>query len=283
VSADFGKVKIGETRVDALAGLAQAIVFSARMASFHTKSSVTGKVKPFYEGGPYETTHGSEAWRFMRTKLAPVPGAVVTAMSGMEDVVGQKVTPVGLVGGLFIPISVGEVLSTMQHRGIPKGTALAVLNSLGAAVNTYGPKTAYLDATVEERAKQVNNYIKYMNWESDLPAFSPYLTPEDLKRVQDRQDERRGDLVYEAMDKVLPKNEYKTEVHYEEAVERHEKVSKDFEEFRKQYAPTYGDAVRYLTHRYDNDGGVKMQGTRKLKPSFIERRKRLQAYYSDLP
>jgi len=118
-----------------------------------------------------------------------------------------------------------------------------------------------------------------MNWESDLPAFSSYLSPEDLKRVQDRQNERRGDLVYEAMDKVKPKGEYKTEVHYEEAVERHEKAKADFEEFRKQHAPTYGDALRYLTHKYDDEGGVKVQGARKLKPGFVERRERLAAYY----
>ena len=147
-SSDLAKVRIGETRIDALAGLAQVIVFSSRMLAGRTKSSVTGKVKPFYEGGPYETTHGSEAWRFLRTKFAPVPGAVVTAFSGMKDVVGDPVTPAGLVGGLFVPISVGEIYSTMRHRGIPKGTALAVLNSMGAAVNTYGPKTAYLDAPI---------------------------------------------------------------------------------------------------------------------------------------
>jgi len=279
LSADFGKVRIDDTRIDPLAGLAQVIVFSSRMLSFHTKSIATGKIKPFYEGGPYETTHGSELWRFTRTKFAPVPGAVATVFSGMKNVVGDDVTPAELVGGLFVPISVGEVWSTMRHRGIPKGLALNVLNFMGASVNTYGPKTAYLDATPEERAKQVNKYIKYMNWESDLPAFSQYLPPEDLKRVQARQDERRGDLVYEAMGKVLPKHEYKTEVHYEEAAERHKKVSEEFDNFRKQFAPTYGDALRYLTHYFDDEGGVKVQGARKLKPSFIERREKLAAHY----
>lgn len=283
VSSDLAKVRIGETRIDALAGLAQVIVFSARMASFRTKNSTTGKIKRFYEGGPYETTHGSEAWRFMRTKLAPVPGAAVTAMSGMKDVVGDPVTPAGLVGGLFVPISLGEVYSTMRHRGVPKGTALAVLNIMGASVNTYGPKTAYLDATPEDRAKQVNDYIKHMDWESDLPAFSEYLKPEELKQVQDRQNERRGDLVFEAMGEVKPKKDYKTEVHYEEALERHKKANEEFEEFRKQYAPTYTDALRYLTYHFDNEGGIKSQGLRKAKPSFVERKSRLMKYYESRP
>jgi len=279
LSADFGKVRIDETRLDPLAGLAQVIVFSSRMAAWRTKSSVNGKIKPFYEGGPYETTHASEAGRFIRTKLAPVPGAAVTAFYGMKDVVGETVTPAGLVGGLFVPISVGEVYSTMRHRGIPKGTALAVLNSMGASVNTYGPKTAYLDATPEERSKQLKDYIKSMNWESDLPAFSPYLKPEELKQVQDRQNERRGDLVYEAMGKVLPKNEYKTEAHFEEAQERFDKVNKEFEEFRKQYAPTFADAARYLNHHFDDEGGVKIKGTGKKKPSFRERNAALLRRY----
>jgi len=282
LSSDFSKVRIGETRLDPLAGLAQVIVLSSRLAAFHTKSSVTGKVKPFYEGGPYETTHASEAARFLRTKLAPVPGAVVTSMSGMKNVVGEDVTPAGLVGGLFVPISVGEVLSTMEHRGIPKGLALNVLNLMGASVNTYGPKTAYLDATPEDRAKQVKEYIKSMDWESELPAFSQYLKPEELKQVQARQDERRGDLVYEAFSKVLPKNEYKTETHYEEAQERFDKVNKEFEEFRKQYAPTFADAVRYLTHHFDDEGGIKIQGKREGKPSYIERKQRIERYYSSL-
>jgi len=283
LSSDFGKLRIDETRLDPLAGLAQVIVFSSRMASFHTKNSETGKIKPFYKPGPYKTTHASELARFARTKLAPVPGAVWTAFSGMEDVVGDPVTPQGLVGGLFVPISVGEVWSTMQHRGIPKGAALNVLNLMGASVNTYGPKTAYLDATPEEKAKQVNDYIKYMDWESELPAFSQYLSPEDLKKVQNRQDERRGDLVFEAMKEVLPKKDYKTDVHYEEAMESHQKFTEQLDEFRKQYAPTYTDAVRYLEHHYDDEGGVRVKGMRKLKPGFIERRKRLFEYYQDLP
>jgi hypothetical protein len=282
LSADFGKLRIGETRLDPLAGIAQAIVFSSRMLSGHTKSSVTGKIKPFYEGGPYETTHASEAWRFLRTKFAPVPGAITTAMSGMEDVVGNKVTPAELVGGLFVPLSVGEILSTMQHRGVPKGTALAVLNIMGAAVNTYGPKTAYLDATPEERTKQVNDYIKHLDWESELPAFSQYLSPEDLKRVQERQDERRGDLVYEAAAGLKPQREYKSEVHYEEAKERHDKVMEQFDEFRKEYAPTFADGIRHLANRYASEGGVFEKGTRKLKPSFIERRAKLARMYAVL-
>jgi hypothetical protein len=200
----------------------------------------------------------------------------------MEDVVGQKQTPAGLVGGLFVPLSVGEVVSTMKHRGIPKGTALATLNLMGAAVNTYGPKTAYLDATPEERAKQVNDYIKHMDWESDLPAFSQYLTPEDLKLVQDRQNERRGDLVFDAMSELKPEKEYKTKVHYEEAAERHEKIRKEFEEFRKQYAPTVTDAIRYLTHHFDSEGGIKIQGVRRTKASFVDRKKRLERYYKSL-
>lgn len=196
-SSDFLKVRIGETRLDFLAGLSQVIVLSSRMISGQTKSSVSGKVRNFGEGYRPETRATTLA-RFGRTKLAPVPGAIATIADDWTNVTGQKETPLSMAGSIVTPLSLKDVSTTMQAQGIPKGTAMSLLSILGVGMNTYGPKTQYMTGSPEERQAQIASDLKNMAWDSPEPAYSEFLTEEQLAQFEARKQEKRGLVVYNA-------------------------------------------------------------------------------------
>lgn len=194
-SSDFLKVRIGETRLDFLAGLSQVMVLSSRMALGQTKSSVTGKVREFGEGYNPQT-RASVMLQFARTKLAPVPGAVTTIADQWTNVVGQPEPPLSLVMSAVLPLSLRDAKTTMETQGIPAGTAMSVLSVLGVGMNTYGPKTQYITGTPEERAAQVAEDLKRVAWDSPPPAYSEFLSEEQLSQFESRRQNRRGLVVF---------------------------------------------------------------------------------------
>ena len=80
-SSDFGKIKIGNTRIDPLGGFSQVIVFLSRVISGKTKSSSGRSPDPRRRSlrtGNTATSLGA----FLRTKLAPAVSASIDALTG---------------------------------------------------------------------------------------------------------------------------------------------------------------------------------------------------------
>ena len=301
LSPDFLKIRIGETRLDPMAGLSQVIVFSSRMWWGASKSSVTGDIKKFGERGPIGIQHRADLGiRFLRTKAAPIPGAAWTVLTRddegkMTNVVGEEETPLSLTAGMFIPLSTREIYDAMKHRGIPQGVALSTLAVLGMGMNTYGPVTSYLEADDAGKEKMTDNYLKYMDWDSELPAFSKYLSEEQIQKARWRQEERRGDLLYDATgpvpdpDRIGKDGGYKSQKTYDQAVASRDKSLAEFEDFKLEFAPTYEDALRLLQYHYTRDytrpagraegGGLLKKGTNTIKPGYFDRLPRLWALY----
>lgn len=175
-SADFGKVRFGNTYLDPLAGLAQVTVFLSRIATGETvapsglkplratytltdlrralgedmtphKLSKEGKL-------PYgASTSGNVIWRFLRSKLAPVPGAVVNTLES-QNMIGEPVTPGETAVSLVTPMSVGNIADVMEEQGITRGTAITLLGLLGMGVQYRKPKEK---AKPEEAEEGKNN------------------------------------------------------------------------------------------------------------------------------
>ena len=135
-SADFLKIRFGETRMDPAAGLSQALVLVSRLVSGSTKTS-TGEIQPI-RGDGARSSGADTIYRFVRSKLAPVPGAIVNALAG-EDVVGNPTNIGREVVGLFDPIGRGDIVEALREQGIAKGSLLSAVSLLGVGMNTYGP------------------------------------------------------------------------------------------------------------------------------------------------
>jgi len=141
-SADLWKVRIGNTRIDPLAGLSQVTVLLRRLQTGQRKTS-TGKIVDIR--GPGRTYTGLAASdvmaNFLRSKLAPVPGAVVDILAG-ENLVGEPTTPQSVARGTLIPLAVNDILDVMtEDYNIPTKVAVSLLTVAGAGAQTYDSAT----------------------------------------------------------------------------------------------------------------------------------------------
>jgi nitroreductase len=171
-STDFGKIKIGNTRIDPLSGLSQTSVFLSRLFTGEKKRS-DGKIVPIREkyrpanlfrekGNPLisaKVPYGDEGIikTFARQKLAPAPGIAWSLLEG-RDVIGQpyslqNLSPVIQTkdGWKFnpqtplAPITYGDIYQSMIEQGVPKGTAISLLAIFGMGIQNYKerePKTS---------------------------------------------------------------------------------------------------------------------------------------------
>jgi diguanylate cyclase (GGDEF)-like protein len=171
-SADFGKVRFGNTFLDPLAGLAQVTTFLGRMV---TGETVTTKgVKPLRANytltdlrgamGQDVTPHklskdgrlpfgsgdgASVLFRFLRSKLAPVPGAIVNTLAG-QNMIGEPATPGNTALSLVTPMSMGNIADVMEEQGVSRGAAITLLGLLGMGVQYRKPKEAPRPEEAEE-------------------------------------------------------------------------------------------------------------------------------------
>ncbi len=137
-SSDFGKVHIRNTRIDPLAGLSQMAVFGSRLVTGETKSTTTGRVSPLRGNVPFGgQTVASVIGNFIRSKAAPVPGAILDALTG-QNVVGERLTPGSMASNLLLPMSVRDVWQAMtEDEGLPRGVAASLLAILGMGTQVY--------------------------------------------------------------------------------------------------------------------------------------------------
>lgn len=230
-SSDFLKVKVGDTRLDFAGGLQQAIVLASRLGQQRIGD------RPFGEG--YNSNNSlTVLTKFVRTKLAPVPGYVITGLNNWEDVVGQTQTDVmgiethpsiATAANMFFPLSWNDIADTMREQGAGPGTFMSALALLGVRVSTYGEKTEYMNSTEEKRGEMREKYLKRMTWDSPDPGFKEFLTPEQYDEFQARREQRKQSLVNQALADPDRSN-FKTDENYEEAVARRDAAIKAIRE-----------------------------------------------------
>ncbi len=136
-SSDFGKVKIGNSRLDPLAGVAQVAVFAARTASGE-KANSKGKVTDIRgEKVPYGGDRWSDvAANFARSKLHPVPGAIVNLFDG-TDLAGNKADLTNQALNLSAPVTYMDIYEALEEQDLPEGVALSLLALFGEGLQTY--------------------------------------------------------------------------------------------------------------------------------------------------
>jgi hypothetical protein len=134
-SADFGKIRIGDTRIDIWGGLQQYVVASYRMLSGEKVDSATGEVGDV--GGFGHTRVGGTLGDMFENKLAPVP-AYLNSWDQGRAFGGGDFKPLKEAGKLFLPIGFETAYETQQEYGLPRAAATFGLNAVGIGVNTYG-------------------------------------------------------------------------------------------------------------------------------------------------
>jgi hypothetical protein len=137
-SSDFGDIKIGNTRLNPVAGLNTIYRLFAQMYTGQRKSPTGGGI---HHVGTTEVL-GSE----IRKKLAPVPGTAWTATElARKDMGKGKGPPVpypqtwsALAQDTIEPLTTEDFRKAIGDLGIPAGVAVGILASLGSNVKVFG-------------------------------------------------------------------------------------------------------------------------------------------------
>lgn len=141
-STDFGKIKIGNTRIDPWGGLQQVVVFLAQVISKQSKSSRTDEM--------YDTDLVNSVANMIRKSGSPFLSFILESYSG-KTYTGEEVDYQNAHQWVdrLAPFVVQDVLDTLEQDGdIAKAVASGVLGYLGAGVSTYG--TTYEDVAGEQ-------------------------------------------------------------------------------------------------------------------------------------
>lgn len=192
-SSDFGKVRFGNTFIDPLAGLAQVTVFLSRVATGETRRGadadtseamadagvpmmdrdlglrplrdeyrLTDVAPGLGDGQPLGKVRygGTDVLRvgtnFIRSKLAPVPGFAINAVT-RKDFKGDPITLPEAAGQLVVPMSVGSLVDVLEANGMARGTAIYLLGILGFSVQ-------YRKPDAEELAEDQNGVFGAMGF-----------------------------------------------------------------------------------------------------------------------
>jgi hypothetical protein len=134
-SSDWWKWRFGNTRIDPLAGLSQITTFVTRFKTGETKRQ-SGEIMPLVGKTAYGApTMDNVMWRFLRTKLAPIPSIAYDLRTG-KDVVGEESTLSNELVHLT-PITYWDIYKAIQDQGVEKGTAMGILAFFGMGLQTY--------------------------------------------------------------------------------------------------------------------------------------------------
>jgi hypothetical protein len=136
-SADFAKIKVGNTRYDILGGLQQNIRLGAQLITGQKINSSTGEMQTLGDG---ITTPSRKdlLYQFFENKENPLIGYASKLLEG-KDAGGNPINPATEGAKLLIPLNAQGAYDSIKDTGsVPKGIAMSLPGVGGVGVQTYG-------------------------------------------------------------------------------------------------------------------------------------------------
>lgn len=137
-SADFGKIRIGDTRFDITGGMASLATLAARIVTLSSKSSTTGQVHPLNSGKFGSQSALDVAVSFATNKTSPAGSVLIDLLKG-KTFSGQKPTVSGELYNAFVPFPITNVQEMMSDPNAANPLLGELADAFGIAVNTYAP------------------------------------------------------------------------------------------------------------------------------------------------
>lgn len=144
-SADFGKIRVGNTRFDVSGGMSSLLSFVAREVSGSSKSSTTKKITKLDDPKAYKgATRLSVAGDFAVNKFAPLLSTALSLAAGRDKFTDQPInldTTEGLVNFgklLLLPIPFSNYEELRDNPKSAPILAAMLLDLHGIGQNTYG-------------------------------------------------------------------------------------------------------------------------------------------------
>jgi hypothetical protein len=169
-STDWGKVKVGNTRIDITGGQQPLFRYMAQIMSGQRKPEI---------GDIQDIDRKAAVLNFVRSKMAPSSGTIWSALEG-ETFIGEALGPEALMLNLFVPIFLQDVQeASLSKAGSPLSSLISLLSFVGVGVQTYETRTAAASQIIADMFEQgmidPNQY-------DNLPETMGDLLPEDRKQ-----------------------------------------------------------------------------------------------------
>jgi hypothetical protein len=134
-NSDFGKIKIGNTRIDPPGGFQQYLVLFYRMGSGEFAASTSGKTKKFGSGFGVKT-RGLAVLEFLRNKTSPLPAIGGDFLFKDKN---RPFQPLDEASKVLAPMILQDLSEVMQEFG-PEGLPLMIPSAVGMGINSYDRK-----------------------------------------------------------------------------------------------------------------------------------------------
>lgn len=157
-NADFGKIKVGNTRFDILAGFQQPIRLGAQLITGEHISSTTG-VKTVTGEGFKPLTRAEILQRFIENKEAPVASFVTSALKGRTPI-GEEFEFTQEVINRVTPMVLQDLFDLIEERGALEGIGMALPAFFGVGVQTYAPTAEDMVRAKNSVNRSVNQLMK---------------------------------------------------------------------------------------------------------------------------
>jgi hypothetical protein len=136
-SSDFGKIKIGNTRIDFWAGYSQIARYVAQLMTKKRKALVSGRMS--------QVERKETIWRFIQSKLNPAIALPVDIIKG-ETFLGDKMTldNADVMEQAFqrlTPLFIQDVVDAVRYQGLESVSYTAPSAFFGLSAQTY-PETS---------------------------------------------------------------------------------------------------------------------------------------------
>lgn len=129
-SSDFGKIKVGNTRLDIWAGYVQWARFLSQLATAESKITGTGKI--------VERNRLDTVWNLIQSKESPMASIFTDLMKG-ETFIGEPVISWKSLRDRLTPLFVQDMLDAIDTDSVGGGLA-ATPGLLGVGVVSYESK-----------------------------------------------------------------------------------------------------------------------------------------------
>lgn len=157
-SADFGKIKVGNTRYDIWGGFQQYIRLAGQLWSGEIVSSTTGTTMTLGEG--YKPMNRADVLqRGAEMKLDPVVSFAVGLMRG-KTLIGDEMNVPKELGLKFVPMVIQDMYDLQQEEPGLKGLGKAAPAIFGVGVQTYAPQPRNVIGAKNTVARQAKQLIK---------------------------------------------------------------------------------------------------------------------------
>jgi hypothetical protein len=151
-SADFGKIKVGNTRFDVSGGMGSMLTLAMRLATLSSKSTTTGLVSKLNSGEYGATTGADVLYNFFENKLSPATAVIKNLLKG-ETFKGEKVTIGGELKNLYMPITLDNAMELYKDPNAANFILGLMADAHGISTNTYSYGNNWNNSTSKEMEK----------------------------------------------------------------------------------------------------------------------------------